>query len=359
MLVNNNKKQMTTPTATKPKWLIAIGIPILIFLSCFVITLTPKFKTNDELFSKAILADMLVVAPLIYFLAIRKSNVSKFSVSRIFIIGLLVAGLIVNTHSNSFLQIIRTWVSPIIEAVIIFVIGRKFYLAKKRAKKTQGKKVDFLMHCRAIMCEVTGNEKFGNIVASEIAVLYYTFFGVKDKGIDNETKFTSHKENGITIILWAILSIFVIETTGMHFLLSLWNNTVAWVVTGLSFYTCIQLFAHIRAVKARPIIINTDTLEIHNGLAGDAYIQFDNVESFELSKKIPQKRNTVKIALLNAFENHNIVVYLKEPIMVTKIFGIKKSADTVLFYVDRSTEFSKALTSQLQSPAPHKTFTDL
>ncbi|MEO8111505.1 MAG: hypothetical protein ABI594_15780 [Ginsengibacter sp.] len=197
------------------------------------------------------------------------------------------------------------------------------------------------------MFQVTGNEKFGNIISSEIAVLYYAFLGYKDKTIDYETKFTSYKENGVTIVLWTILSIFLIETTGMHFLLSLWSKTIAWVLTGLSFYTCIQLFAHIKAVKARPITINKDSFEIHNGLAGDAYIQFDNIEKFELSKKIPQDRSPIKIALLKGLENHNVVVYLKTSIQVTKIFGIKKSTDTVLFYVDKSKDFSNALSSRL------------
>lgn len=261
--------------------------------------------------------------------------------------GLLVSGFMLNDHSNIFLQIIKTWVSPIIEGAVIFFIGQKFYFANKKANQKNTTKPDFLMHCRAVMLQVIGNEKFANIISSEIAVLYYAFLGSKDKSIDNETKFSSYRENGILIVLWAILSIFLIETAGMHFLLTLWSETIAWVLTGLSFYTCIQLFAHIKAVKARPIILNIDSLEIHNGLAGDACILFDNIEKFEISKNIPQDRNSIKIALLNGLENHNVVVYLKNPIQVTKIFGIKKSTDTILFYVDKSKEFSNSLTSRL------------
>jgi hypothetical protein len=338
---------MTLSTTNKPNWTIALGIPFIIFLSCFFITLTTKFKVNNELLSNAILIDILVVAPLIYFLAIRKSSISKLTVSRVFIVGLLIAGFILNAHSNPFLHIIKTWVSPLIEVVVISFIVSKFYIAHKKAKEANNKKPDFLMHCRAIMFQLTGNEKFGNIVSSEIAVLYYAFAGSRDKTIDYETKFTAYKENGVTIVLWVILSIFFIETAGVHFLLRLWSNTTAWVVTALSLYTCIQLYAHIKAIKARPVIINTDSLEIHNGLAGDASIMFDNIDKFELSKKIPQGRNPIKIALLNGFENHNVVVYLKTPIQVTKIFGIKKSTDTVLFHVDKSREFSNALARQL------------
>ncbi len=338
---------MTASTSPKPKWIIAVGMPLLIFLGCFLVTLTTQFKANKDLFSDAILIDLLLVAPLIYFLAIRKTKIPAITVSRIFLVGLLVAGFILSAPSNNLLHLIETWVSPVVEGVVICFVGYKLYLANKKAKAANSNKPDFLMHCRAVMFQLTGHEKFANIISSEIAVLYYAVFGGRYKAIDNETKFSSYHENGITIVLWAILSIFLIETAGMHFLLTLWSNTVAWVITGLSFYTCIQLFAHIRAVKARPIFINNNSLEIHNGLAGDAFITFDNIEKFELSKKVPSGRNPVKIALLNGLENHNVVVYLKTPMQVTKIFGIKKDTDTVMFYVDKSKDFSNALSARL------------
>lgn len=348
-ICSNNLKILTLTKAPiiKPKWTIALGIPLLIFLACFFITLSAKFKTDSALLSNAILIDLLVVAPLVYFFAIRKSKVSKLSVSRIFIAGLLVAGFILNSHENTFLSNIKIWVSPIIEGVVIFFIVQKFYFACKKAKATNGSQLDFLMHCRAVMFQMTGNEKAGNIISSEIAVLYYALLGRKSKTIDNQTTFTGYKESGIISVLWVFLFIFLIETTGVHILLSEWNRTFAWIITVLSFYTCIQLFAHIRALKARPILINTNSLEIHNGLAGDAFIQFDNIEKFELSKKMPVGRNSFKIALIKGFENHNVVLYLKNPIEATKIFGIKKSTNTVLFHVDKAKDFENALTSKL------------
>ncbi len=332
----------------KPNWLASLTLPLLIFIACYFITLTEKFKSNNALLSTAILIDLIVIAPLIYFLVIRKSNVAKLTVTRVFIAGILVAGFILKPHSNYFFDVIKTWISPFIEAFVIFFIGRKFYTANKKAKAVNNN-IDFLAHCQAVMKQVVGNEKIGNMLSSEISVLYYAFISRKDKRIDYQTKFTSYKENSITTVLWVILFIFLIETAGVHILLHLWNTTIAWIFTGLSLYTCIQLYAHIKAVKARPVIINGDSFDIHNGLAGDAYIQFDNIEKFELSKKIPKDRNAVKIALIKGLENHNVVVYLKTTIQVTKIFGIKKHTDTVLFFVDKPNEFSTALTSRLKS----------
>jgi hypothetical protein len=46
-------------------------------------------------------------------------------------------------------------------------------------------------------------------------------------------------------------------------------------------------------------------------------------------------------------ENHNIVVYLKNAIEVTKIFGIKKRRDTVLFFVDKPKKFINIVTTFL------------
>lgn len=333
----------------RTNWKLAFGITLLIFLSCFLITLSSKFKSNQELLTNAILIDLLVTAPLVYYLVIRKSNVSKLSVIRIFIAGAFLAGWILNAQSSFSMQIIKTWVFPLIEFLLIFFIGRKFFTANKKAKQSGRSNIDFLIHCRRIMKEVTGNEKAGNIISSEIGVLYYAFIGRKYKNIDYKSKFTSYKENGILLILGTFLALFLIETTGIHFFLSLWNRTIAWIVSGLSLYTCIQLFAHIRAVKARPITIGTESLEIYNGLAGDAIIRYDNIEKIELTDKKPFERDAVKIALLRKIEKHNCIIYLKQPVQMTIVFGINKKTDTVLFYADRVIDFSAALNLKLTS----------
>ncbi|MFT3823652.1 MAG: hypothetical protein QM731_07010 [Chitinophagaceae bacterium] len=295
--------------------------------------------------SVAILADMLLVAPLIYFLATRKTSISKMSALRVFVLGLLVAGFILGS-SNPFLAFIKTWISPIVEGVIIVFIVKKFVKANKHTGTTHGR-ADFLLYCRALMVQVAGNEKAANIISSEIAVFYYACFGKKDKTVDYKRKFTNYKGNGIIMVLWVVLSLFLIETVGMHFLLTLWGRTIAWVLTGLGFYTCIQLYGHIKAIKARPIAIGENALEVHNGLAGDASIKLSNIERVEVSRKKPIDKQAVNIALFKGIEQHSVVVYLKEPITVTKIFGIKRTTDTVLFHVDNAKEFVSVLTSQM------------
>ena len=333
--------------AIKPNWKLAIGLPLFVFAACFCITLTPVFKRSSSFLSNAIVLDLLVTAPLVYFLVIRKTSVPAITVFRVFILGLLLAGFILNSHSNTLLHVIKTWVSPFVEAAVIFFIGRKFYVANKQAKQDSRHGVDFLPYCRMVMQKVLGNKKAGNIISSEMAVFYYAFIGMKNKAIDYETKFSSYKQNGILVVLGAILFLFLIEATAVHFLLVRWNPTAAWIIFGLSAYSCLQLFAHIRAVVARPITVNECAVEIHNGLAGDASIAFDIIERIELNNKLPQEHNAIKIALINGLENHNCIIYLKQPLEVTKVFGIKKQADAVLFFVDRPKEFVIAVEDRM------------
>ena len=338
---------MNKAITNKPDWRLALIAPLCIFLACFIITRSSKFALNQELLSNAILIDLTIIAPLAWFVIIRKSSISKLTVGRVFIAGLLIAGWLLKGQSGTLLQIVKTWVFPLIEGVVIILTGRKFYSANKKARQSGTNDADFLTWCRLVVCQVIGSEKAGNIVASEIGVLYYAFIGRTDKTIDYKSKFTSYKENGIVLVLGTFLSLFLIETIGMHFVLSLWNHTVAWVLTVLSFYTCLQLYAHIKAIKARPLNLSDDSLKIYNGLAADALIKYSNIEKFELSGKMPFAREAIKMALIKGLENHNCIIYLRQPIHVTKIFGIKKWTNTVLFFVDRPKDFAIALNFKL------------
>jgi hypothetical protein len=333
----------------KANWKLALGLPTLVLVACFLISRSAIFVPGQNILSSAILADILITAPLLYFLAIRKTNVSRWTVARVFILCLLAAGIILNKADNGLLHFIKAWISPLIEFSLIVFISRKFYLANLHAKSAGINNIDFLTHCRCIIKEVTGNEKAGNILSSEIAVFYYALGGRKYRNIDRLQTFSNYRENGIILVLGTFLCLFMIETIGVHFLISLWKPVVAWVFTTLSLYTCLQLFAHIRATSSRPTRIGASALELYNGLAADATIEFDNIEEIVLTKKKPDGGEQVQLALLNGLEPHNVVIRLKKTIVVTKIFGIQKKADVILFHIDRPKEFVKLLNGAIAS----------
>ncbi|MEO5644893.1 MAG: hypothetical protein ABIQ40_07250 [Bacteroidia bacterium] len=332
---------MAITTLRKPNRLLFIGIPALIFFCCYLITLSPSFKNNNQVISLAILGDLVITAPLLYLFFIRKSAVSKITILRIIFIGIIVAGAILNTESNQLIHVLKVWISPVIECTLIFVLVRKFYLANRLAKEQAVVKTDFLNHCRKVLTTILGNKKAADIFSSEIAVFYYAFFGRKEI-IDNKNTFSSYKGNGVTIVLGSLLFVFLTEALGSHFLFAHWSTTLAWVITSLSVYTCLQLFAHIRSIKARANKIHTDCLELHMGMAADAYIDFNNIEKIELNKSnfnLKKEKSSCKLSLIGGLESHNVLIELKSPIEVIRMFGIKKQAKIILFYVDEPEKF--------------------
>lgn len=340
---------------SKPNWLLIIGTPALVFLSCIVISFSSKFRLHPEQLSIAITLDMLVTAPLLYFLLIRNSAISKMTVLRVFIVGILLAGMIFNNQSNLFLHIVKVWISPVIECVVICMVLRKFYYANREYKANAGKGknatyyIDFFSHCRTVLKEVTGGEKAGNILSSEVAVFYYAFFSKKTKQADNSSSFQSYKKNGVLLLLVTFLCLFLIETAAMHFLIRIWSTKAAWILTTLSFYTCLQLFAHIKAVKARPVTIDGHLLQLRNGLAGDATVLISNIEKIELTGKMVPGKLVVKLGLTKTLEEHNVALYLKQPVLVTRFFGIQKKALVILFFVEHPQAFFSAANGALNN----------
>ncbi len=331
-----------TSEIRKPNWLIALGLQVLVAISSFGVTQTEKFVFNRELLSNAILIDMLFVAPLLYYLSIRKSGTSKSTVLRIFLVSLIVSGFILDSQTTIVLYYIKTFAYPILETGLLIWVGRSFYMANQEVKKSHHN-IDFLILTRKILHKVTGNEKIAAFFAAEIACVYYAFSWAKKAKADYKTTFSTHKDNGIVALLYMLIFILLIETTATHLLLSLCNKTLAWLTTGLSVYTCVQIFAHIRALKSRLITLEMENINIYNGLAAEVILSYNNIKKVEFSNKIPENKMFVKMALLGNLEEHNCIIYLNKPVQVSKFFGMKRQTDTILFYTDQPKDFLNTL----------------
>ena len=367
---------MTSILPNKPNWTLAIGLPLLVMIACTILVFSPAFLWNASWMSTGVTLDLTITAPLLYFLVIRRSQVPRMTVVRVFIAGLVLAGLLLHNKPHFFLSLLKTWVAPLAEGLVLFLITKKFYQAR-RAAAALGEEVDFLSRCRMILTEVTGNEKLGYMMASEMAVLYYAFIPQKTRpvhtgpGIDAPSPgyaFTSHKTNGILLVLGVFLCCFFVETAGVHFLIGMWSKKLAWVLTALGVYTALQLYAHMRAIRSRPILVGDQFLQLRNGLAADVSVRIDNIEAIFFdgktwkggkTTKSPANKATVgnpaglskeetppltmKLALLKGLENHNIQLRLKQPLLVNRFFGIRQKADILLFFVDRPEEFLTAV----------------
>jgi hypothetical protein len=108
-----------------------------------------------------------------------------------------------------------------------------------------------------------------------------------------------------------------------------------------------------RSVKARPILLGENKLEIHNGLVGDAIIPYALIESIELTKQVPIEGMMQQLALIKGLEGHNCMIRLTEPIVITRMFGIEKTCNTILFNCDQPKLFEEAIKKMRTINSPH------
>jgi len=326
-----------TTTSPRPNWSMALGLPLLVMLICSLIVYSPFFAAHSTRLSTAVVLDLTVTAPLLYFLAIRRTVVSRMTVIRVFVAGVLVAGLLLGGRSP-LLRGIKTWISPVVEAAVVITV---IWNIRKARRRTGRGEMDMLTHLRSIAAKIFGNERIGDVLGSELAVIYYLFKGRAAKG-----GFSYARASGAGPVLGVFLMAMLAEGIGLHFLIVRWSVVTAWILTGLSAYTMLQLYAHMRAMKARLIQVRDGMLYLRNGLAADVCVRIDTIEEITLTTRTVRGEEALKLALFGALEGHTVRIRLSEPVTVVRMFGIRRRASVLLFAVDRPEELRDAITER-------------
>jgi len=331
-----------------PHSISVFGFPLLIIASMIVIAKSKLFKLNPEVLSIGITADLLFTVPFIYFLLIRKKNIPKITVLSFFILGIVATTFIIPKEHQLFLAQIKTWFLPVIEiGVFTFVLFRVRKILKSYGvHKKEGN--DFFATLK-IACKEILPEKIAILLTMEIAVLYYGFISWKKKKLrDNE--FSYHKNSGTITVLIALILIIAIETCVLHILLIKWSMVAAWIVSGLSIYSGIQIFGFLKSISKRPFLIEKNTMHLRYGILNEATIDINNIESIEISSKpIEFNDRTRKLSPFGELESHNMVINLKHEDTMIGLYGIKRKFKTLAFYVDKKEEFKTQLDKRISS----------
>lgn len=331
---------------TLPHKILIYGVPLLVISSTLYLALGGYLQQHPNLVMPLTL-DLMITVPIIYFLAIRKTDIPKFSIISIFVIGTVISTKALPHEAFPALDIIEMIVLPIVElGVISFLL---YFFIKKRNEFVRKKQDsdDFLTILNEVVKESLGTSKVGVLLATELAFMYYGFF-VWKKITPKENEYTYHIKSGLGITLGTIGAVLVIEAFAMHFLIELWSVVAAWILTIGSIYAIIQIMAHIKSCSRRFVRIGEQHLNLKYGLFGDVDIDWNNIISAEAFRKTPRDMDGfAKLALVDGLESHNIKLELKEPITIKGAYGIKKEGKSILLFIDKRDEFLTALNARL------------
>jgi hypothetical protein len=331
--------------------LIQFGLPLVLLLVLVAFLTSISGQLNKPEMEWAVTIDFLITAPLAHWLLIRKNKGSKFTVFPFFMLGLVLAHIFLPEGNRSSLSKFTTYVLPAIELFVFIVIFKKVLVFRNHFKKAKGKELRFydalLESCREIL-----PSRISHVFATEIAVIYFTFFAWK-KTRYGLNEFSYHKKAGAQAVLGILVFAICVETFALHLLLQRWNLIVAWIFTGLSIYTMFQVIGILKSISRIPISVHEEGLALRYGIIADAFIPFDQIEDYELVSRALQFDDATRhISPLKELEKYNIVFNLKQEVTIHGIYGIKKHATRIACQVDDLHEFLTRVESLKQKSPP-------
>lgn len=338
-----------TKSISLRSFLIAFGIPLLLILSLVALLQSQVFHANASQLSTFITIDFIVTIPIIYLLLIRKTNVSKLTVAPFLIACIVIASYTIPETNQNLLSIAKTWLIPIVEISVISIVIYKVTKAIKSYPDAAKQGYDFFTTLNET-CASIFPKTAAKLVANEIALIYYGFFNFKKVELKTN-EFSNYKGSGILSTLGAIIFVVAIELVSIHILVSKWSITLAWILTGLSFYSALQLIGIIRSVPKRPIQILNDSLVLRFGMLSETIIPYSDIESivFVSADDYKTSKYTKTLSLLGTLENSNIKIQLKSHQNLTFLYGKSKSYNQLYVFVDDHQRFISEVEHKLSN----------
>lgn len=337
-----------TNTRINTSSLVTFGLPLTLIAVMVLITRSKVFEAHPDALSVGVTIDLLFTIPFVYFLLIKKKNIPKTTVVSFFVLGVLISSFIIPQEQQFTLNWAKTWIFPIVE---LSVASYVFYKVRKtilRYKANAQLKPDFFTALKETCIEILPR-KAATLVAMELAVFYYGFIAWKKRTIE-KNEFTYHKNSGTIALLLALILIIGVETYTIHILLLKWNVIAAWIASGLSIYSGIQIFGFLKSIAKRPIVIDDNILHLRYGILSETSIEINSIETIEItSKDIEFDTKTRKLSPLGELEGHNMVITLKNEQTLIGLYGIEKTYKRIAFFIDTKEEFKTTLEDKINA----------
>ncbi len=321
------------------------GFPILMLIFSIGLALSNYAKQHTELYS-AITYDLILTTPLLFFF-LSKRKVSKLAIGLFISAGIIAAYFVIPDSEKLHFNLIRFLLLPLIELSILGSIIYFTYKTINEFRTNSNENTDYLISFQESGTKAFNNQLFGKLFGAELAMIHYAFFNWKSTPIANN-EFSYHNENGTVSLIAGFMMVLVFETIGAHFLVAKWNPLIAWILTVISIYTFVMLFAHIKAIKKRPHRLNTDSIDLKLGLFGTTKIPFDQLEKIEFTNKISDelKGKSCQFTPLGSMESFNTVLHLKNKVDCEFMYGFKRKYKTILINLDNKVSFKEQLVNR-------------
>ncbi len=322
--------------------LISFGIPILIVVSSIYIVKSSLFKLNPSALSFGITFDLLIIAPLVYFLLIRTSKISNKTVYILFIVCTYIASLVLPKENQQLLTFVFHYILPCFELFVLFFLILRIRKAQVVFKQNKEINQDVFTIIKSSFQELFPR-RFASFLATEIGTFYYGLFCWR-KVVPKENEYAYHKNTGIIAILYALILMIGVETFALHLLIAKWSVMGSWIASFLSIYSALLVFGFIKSIQRRFISIENDVVHLRFGILAETTILLTDIISIEnYSKDIEVENGLIKLSPFGDLVSHNVLISLNKEYALLGLYGKRKVFNKIAFSIDNNTEFVNCL----------------
>ena len=321
-------------TLTRRRSLITFVALSLLLLS-FEMWIATRVEASPQpgMLAIAVTLDIAVgMLLLFYLLIVRKKFLPLSSIVPVCILTLLAIRFILPSSEQSILRFSEFLIPAIELSVAVFLLLKLRHIIRD-VRMARREFLYFLDALRTGIRKSVKSDFVAAIVASEVCMLYLVFAGWFAKFRTSRPDVSVHsyyrKSN---FLFWPLMALVIVETLGLHLVISIWTPTGAWVFTAISIYTLLWMVGHIHASRLQPVIVDDQYIYLRMGLVWRGQIALSNVSEVRKVARADRKaEGLVNVSLLG---DPDVVIVLRNPEMLEGLFARKKEARILGFALD-------------------------
>lgn len=281
-----------------------------------------------DVFAWGLTFDLTISLPFLYwFFVVRRGKAQMLSVAPVFIAGTAAASFIIPAAQQTFLSQLKLFVLPLAELSLITALVMRV----RKLRRSQSTSEDAYERILAAVRTLVGDTRVAEIVASEVAMVYYALFTWrKQPAAVPGRAFTVHERSGWGTILVCIYVLIVAEGLGMHLLISRWSTLGAWAWTVLDLWAMLWLLGDYRGLVLRRSFLTDDALHIRFGLRWNVTIPLASIASIEEFSG-ERRAGVLRVSVL---EDPRVLITLEEPVVAKGLAGIRKTIHAIALLPD-------------------------
>jgi hypothetical protein len=315
--------------------LLFAAITATVYAVALVVVARMPQVARPEVLAGAVLLDLAVVVPLVYFLLFLRGKKWLVGLTPVFLLSLLGAFLVLPGEYRHLLPRARLLALPLELGLVAFLLWRVRRIFAGLG--AGGAETDVLDRLYQSFSQVLPNRRLASALAYEFCVLYYGLLCWRRRpaSVDRHS-FSYHRNSGYGALILTLMIVSAIEVVAMHLAVCLWSGTVAWLLSALAIYAVVWMAGDYQAVRLRPVVATDDTLHVRVGLRWSVSIPYAQIEQVQprgkeqLSKRTPGYLHAVLLT------DPQMVLVLRGPVRARGPYGIEKEVRRVGLAVDEA-----------------------